>query len=371
MSLVKPNHQLIRRISQGWYGEVYLGEDLVHGQVAVKVIRQTQGEPDVVWNLRKASLLQEGQRLHDAAHPNVVRVHYLAESEGEDAVHLVMEYCPGGSLQAAFETGPLQLAIVRKYATEVCRGLEALHAREMLHRDIKPGNILLTGANVAQIGDFELVTDNLILGYGSDAGYLDHLAIEVFQTGITSIRTDIWALGMTLYRLLHGAVWHSQLPADLKDAITAGGFASKLPWLPHIPDDFRRLIRKMMHDDSHARYQSAHEVMNALASLTVEPNWSCAVAPNEIRWTVQAGARVKFVVWTIYSPRRIARGSSIFPTKSRLEIFLAPNFFAANARWERLLVREHCSVVAGVCLCFGRGYMAFCLVFHVEHIVNI
>lgn len=304
MNLVRPNHELIRQIGQGNFGEVYLGRDVIHGDVAVKVMRQLPGEPDAGWAARKQRMIEEGQRLVQATHLHVVTVHYLTESEGEDAVHLVMELCSGGSLQAPFDAGPLRLSEVKTYATQVCLGLEALHNRGMLHRDIKPGNILLSSDGRAKIGDFGLVTDDLIMGYGSQVGYWDHLAYEIYHNGPTSARSDVWALGMTLYRLLHGAEWYSRLPEDPRDVIQHGGFATGLPWLPHVPAEWKRVIRKMMRDESHARYQTAHEVMNALAGLAYEPDWTCTVTPNEVRWMVEKGGRTRTAVWRTHSPRR-------------------------------------------------------------------
>jgi eukaryotic-like serine/threonine-protein kinase len=75
-----------------------------------------------------------------------------------------MELCQGGCLQSKFDSGPMLLADVRKYATHITMGLAALHARNMLHRDIKPANILLNKQGIAKLGDFGLVTDNIILG---------------------------------------------------------------------------------------------------------------------------------------------------------------------------------------------------------------
>src|SRR4030088_309089 len=110
-----------------------------------------------------------------------------------------MALCPGGSLQTAFEAGPMTLPAVRKAGTEVLMGLTALHARQMLHRDIKPGNVLIDAEGGAKLGDFGLVTDDLVLGYGSQAGYYDHIAFEVWHGNGTSARSDIWAFGMTLF----------------------------------------------------------------------------------------------------------------------------------------------------------------------------
>lgn len=190
------------RISAGHFGEVFLAKDLVHGDVAVKVLERAATESAADWQLRRDGLVKEGQRLKQATHKNVVNVLHVLESETSDAVHLVMEFCSGGSLQAPYEKGPMTLRHVRKVATDVCFGLQALHARGMLHRDIKPGNLLLNSSGITKLGDFGLVTDNIILGYASQAGYADHLAPEIWHGSGTSVVTDVWALGVTLYRLI-------------------------------------------------------------------------------------------------------------------------------------------------------------------------
>jgi eukaryotic-like serine/threonine-protein kinase len=89
MNQLKSNLQIGRSIGAGWFGEVHLGQDDVQGIVAVKIFRQQPTESDTEWDRRKAALLREGQHLRRAAHPNVVRVHYLVESEHGDAVYLV------------------------------------------------------------------------------------------------------------------------------------------------------------------------------------------------------------------------------------------------------------------------------------------
>jgi serine/threonine-protein kinase len=173
----------------------------------------------------------------------------------------------------------------------------------MLHRDIKPSNILLSDRGKGKIGDFGLVTDDLILGYASDQGYRDHLAFEVWNGVGTSERSDIWALGMTMYRLLHGKEWYSRTVAP-RYVIAEGGFANSLAWLPHIPDQWRRVIRKMMNDDPRCRYQSADQILAALATLEAGLDWVCGVSARETRWEIQGKERRKIVVWKTQSPRR-------------------------------------------------------------------
>ncbi len=283
------------------FGEVFEGDDPVHGAVAVKVFRRDYPDPesDNEWVERKDALLKEGQRLSQADHANVVRVHHLSEADSGNAVHLVMNRCVDGSLQAGFEKGPMPLGNVRKVWTDVTLGLQALHARGMLHRDIKPSNVLMEN-RTAKLGDFGLVTDNLVLGYGSQAGYGDHLAVEVWRGGPTSKKTDIWALGMTIYRLLHGAQWYSR-SVEPRFVIGNGDFAASLKWLPHVPKRWRTMIRKMMADDPRERYQNSEQVLAALAKLEINTDWECSVDPDRVTWSGKKGDRHVMVVWEQHS----------------------------------------------------------------------
>lgn len=203
-------------------------------------------------------------------------------------VHLVAEFCNGGTVEQAYMNGPLSLPQVRKIITDTCRGLEHIHSCGMIHRDIKPSNIMRHD-HICKIGDFGLVSDDLILGYASADGYVCHLAPEVFgdatTSGITSAKTDVWALGMTLYRLLHGDAFYQQLlagktHADVRKMITDGGFSRWLDWLPHIPEAWRKFVRKAMHDDTNQRFPTAHAMSQALAKLQIAPSGIAGLHPT-------------------------------------------------------------------------------------------
>ncbi|MGR9422158.1 serine/threonine-protein kinase [Rhizobium leguminosarum] len=264
--------QIGAKLGNGHFGEVHLGEDPVHGPVAVKIYRALPGEDPTKWNIRKSALLAEGVNLRKAKHRHVVQVHHIVGSQTDDAVHLVMELCEQGSLQSRYEAGPLPTRDVHTIATDICHGLGALHDREMLHRDIKPGNLLMDKDGVTKLGDFGLVTDDIILGYASAAGYIDHLAPEVFETGQTSSRSDFWALGMTLYRLLHGEAWYRASPAP-RYLVRDLGYADRLTWLPHISSRWRRLVRALLNDDPHARLATHGKVLDALAGMAGDLCW--------------------------------------------------------------------------------------------------
>lgn len=291
------------KIGNGHFGQVHRAQDRAHGNVAVKVLKRGATMNDEQWALYKEGHLGEAQNLSKAEHRNVAKVHYVVEGDGGDSVVICMAFCPGGSLQDQFETGPMTLPDVKRVATQVTHGLGALHRRGMLHRDIKPANILIDAQGVAQLGDFGLVTDDLLLGYGSQAGYSDHIAHEVWNGGGTSAKTDIWALGMTIYRLLHGECWYNEAerPAEV---VRGGGFVDTLRWLPHIPKDWRRCVRKMLVDDPAKRYQDAQQVLNGLAPLSVDPAWTISVRSEVINWERIRGDRRLRAEWERISERK-------------------------------------------------------------------
>ncbi|MBZ9675258.1 serine/threonine-protein kinase [Mesorhizobium sp. ES1-1] len=291
------------KLGNGHFGEVFMGEDPAHGQVAVKILRREKFHDDTTWPTYKESYLAEAQNLSKASHRNVVKVHHVVEASDGESVLICMAFCSGGSLQKSFENGPMTLSAVRKIGTEVLMGLGAMHARGMIHRDIKPANLLLNGRSEAQLSDFGLVTDDLVLGYASQAGYSDHIAYEVWNGKGTSVRSDIWALGMTLFRLLHGKIWYEAAPSP-QHVVEHGGFANTLKWLPHIPKPWRRAIRKMLNDDDSARYQNAAQALAGLSNLPVTPVWETAVALDSVRWQQLRGDRRIFVEWQRHSPRK-------------------------------------------------------------------
>lgn len=142
-----------------------------------------------------------------------------------------------------------------------------------------------------------------MLGYASAAGYLDHLAPEIHQGIGTSQRTDVWAFGMTVYRLLHGAVWYAESPPP-RQVIPLGGFSGRLAWLPHVPALWRSLIRKTLHDDPTLRVQTATQLLEGLARLPAEPLWICMVSSAVVTWKRTVGRRRIVVTWRRHSPRR-------------------------------------------------------------------
>lgn len=296
-----PSIKLGRQIGKGGFGKVYKAKDPVQGTVAVKVFRRRRRERDAEWQNRSKKLLDEGKRLKDSEHDNVVKVFDVKEKNNE--IWLVMEFCKGGSLQNYYEKGPMCFSILRDVFTEVALGLHAIHKRGMIHRDIKPANILLDEINHAKIGDFGLVTNDIFDGYASAAGYIDHVAKEVFITRETSIKSDIWAFGMTVYRMLNGKEFYEDTVPDPRRHVQQGGFAKRLSWLPHIPKRWRNFVRSTMNDDTQKRMQDSQELLSKLGNLPIVHDWECDYNSNSICWERSLGNRIIKVEYNAISPR--------------------------------------------------------------------
>jgi len=290
-------------IDKGQFGSVHEGIHPIHGPVAIKIFERLPTEIDKDWNQRKDDLLAEGQRLKDAEHERIVRVYDISHDAIEDKIYLVLEFCQNGSLKKSYSKGPSSFIAVRNWVADIALGLGCIHSRDLLHRDIKPANILIGSDGRAKLGDFGLVTDNIVLGYGSMKGYSDHIAIEVWSNRRTSIKSDIWALGMTVYRLLHGQTYYEELePA--RNRVCYGGYANCLKWLPHIPKSWRSFVKKCMNDDPSKRFQNAQQVLSAVSTLPSEPEWSCNYSSKETIWHLHRNIRNYIVTHTVHSVRR-------------------------------------------------------------------
>ncbi len=291
-----------KEIGSGCFGTVHECLHPVQGKVAVKIMEKEPSESDPDWQQRKMDLLSEAQHLKAAEHDRVVRVYDVTHDAKEDRIYLSLELCKC-SLGDLYEQGPMDIASLRTYLNDTISGLCCVHSKEILHRDIKPKNILIGNDGRAKLGDFGLVTDRLIFGYGSMAGYSDHIAHEVWYSGKTSKKSDIWALGMTAYRLLLGKEFYESLPLP-RDEVKNGGYATKLKWLPHVPKAWRSFIRKCLADNPSRRFQSAESVQTAISRLPIEPNWKCCFSHNLISWSRLKGKREIKVTHEIHSPRK-------------------------------------------------------------------
>ena len=220
-------------LGKGAFGTVYKAWDADEGRyVAVKEVRLehsaandapsgTDGVPDERESARRRALREEFKTLASLDHDNIVRVIDLALDDVNNYGYIFMEWMPSGSLQAVVRSqrqqatrnggnnggGGLKPRLVARYTSEMLRGLAYLHQKQMLHCDIKPGNVLLSASGAAKLSDFGTIKQLAAVSGSfktvSVVGTVPYLAPECLS-GKYSKGSDIWALGCTVLELLTG-----------------------------------------------------------------------------------------------------------------------------------------------------------------------
>src|SRR5436305_288977 len=195
------NYRLVRLLGRGSFAEVYLGEHLyLKSHAAIKVLRTELSDEEV------AKFLAEGQTLARLKHPQVVRVHDFAVEQGTP--FLVMDYAPRGTFREHYPRGScLSLDMVVAYVRQVAEALQYAHNRNVIHRDVKPENILLGTYREALLSDFGLALfapSPDLLSTQKMAGTLPYMAPEQLH-GKPCFASDQYALGIIVYEWLCGA----------------------------------------------------------------------------------------------------------------------------------------------------------------------
>ena len=193
---------------------VYLAHDELLGRdVAVKVLaRRLAEDAESVERFRR-----EARSAASLSHPNIVAVHDTGQTEDGDRF-IVMEYVPGGTLKDPIrDKGPLPPGEAASVALQVARALAAAHARGVIHRDIKPQNVLLTGSGEAKVADFGIARaagSATLTGTGLGPGTARYVSPEQAKGGPVTPQSDLYSLGVVLYEMLTG-----ELPFDAESPI--------------------------------------------------------------------------------------------------------------------------------------------------------
>lgn len=256
-------------------GSVWLAHDERLGrEVAVKRVGHLPGES--LPHLARA--MREARSTAALNHRNVVAV-YDAVEEGEH-LWLVMEYVPGRTLsEITAAEGPMDPLRAARIGAQVADGLAAAHAAGMVHRDVKPGNILVTDGDVAKISDFGIarhLADDQLTQTGLMVGTPAYFAPELARGADASPASDVWALGATLFAAVEG---HGPYPSQGNALAVLAGIANDPAPLPERAGPLRQPIRRMMDTDVDARWSMA-DCAHALRDVA-ERHGGAAPAPDQ------------------------------------------------------------------------------------------
>jgi len=261
-------YEIEKLIGSGAVGRVYLGRDRQSGeQVAIKELMSdwVARAPDAVERFRR-----EGEALRKLNHPNIVKV--LATLEENDQHYLIMEYVGGGSLADLLKRQPQQpIERVIAIGLELADALSRAHHLDIIHRDIKPGNILLAADGTPRLTDFGLAhlgSYPALTVAGQLLGTFQYLSPEACQNQPLDARADIWSFGVVLFEMLTGQLpFDGDSPIEIIHAIQNQPVPEVTWYRQDAPATLADLIRRMLMRDRPVRLASARLVGAELEAL--------------------------------------------------------------------------------------------------------
>src|SRR5713101_1274343 len=257
------NYQIMGLAGVGGMGMVYRALDVkLERPVALKFL------PDelVASKADKERFLREARTASSLDHPNIGVIHGIEETS-DGCTYIVMAFYEGETLGRKISRGPLSLGEAVDIAIQTARGLVAAHSRAVIHRDIKPGNIILAQKNVTKIVDFGLARVNISAGSTQTlgtSGTIGYMSPEQTLGKPVDQRTDLWALGIVIAEIITGRnPFHRESPPSTIVAIL--NEAPKLP--DEIPLDLQRIIYRALSKDVATRYRGASEMLADLETF--------------------------------------------------------------------------------------------------------
>ena len=272
----------LERLGSGHFGEVWLARD-----TGLDTLRALKIIP-VDRLIDQNNFFREAQTLKAAEHANVVRVEETGLT-AEGSIYVAMEYLEGRSLENEAKGSYIPLSRLKRVMVDMLRGLAHAHHKGILHRDIKPANILVGPSGEGKLSDFGLA---LPLGVNpaklgiKDYKYVLHLAPEVAAGGEYEIASDVYASGVTMYRLVNGDSFFTvPAGADLLNMTMKGTFPDRSLYRDFVPLPWRKLINKAMHPDPKQRFCSSEEMRHAVERMKARINWHEKRLNNGWQWT--------------------------------------------------------------------------------------
>jgi len=247
-------YRILSPLGSGGFGTVYLAEDTwIDKKVAIKVPHKQ--------NLDFSEMLKEPRLLASLSHPNIVTI--LTAEKQAAVFFIVMEYVQGETLENLIAAqGPLDVNRSLDFTCQICNAVDHAHRQGVIHRDLRPGNMLVTESGLLKVTDFGTSRFLEIAAHGTTViGSPPYMAPEQFH-GKAVFASDIYSVGVTMYQMLTGVLpYDTPAPADL-DKLMRGELVSP-PRLKNraIPRAISDIVLRAMSPDLTVRYQRAAELL--------------------------------------------------------------------------------------------------------------
>jgi eukaryotic-like serine/threonine-protein kinase len=304
------HYEVVRKLGAGGSGVVYLANDtLLMRPVVLKILKRGT----LTIEQMRSTVLREARLASAIEHPNVCAIYDVGDLE--DEAYIVMQYVPGDSLDKIIANGPASVQLGLSVGIQIADGLSAAHGLGIFHRDLKPGNVMLTDGGVVKILDFGLArrisaaeaefdpakprrTQNTSgfearNTYTARGGTIAYMAPEQFVTGQTSVQSDIFAVGVTLYELLSGRHPFVRPEAEEFQSVRAIQFAEPPPLAeccPQVPAELANVIATCLQKTPSARYASAADLREALRTIMKTIQFETGILPGDLAANLHVAA---------------------------------------------------------------------------------
>ena len=265
-------YEILEKIGVGGMATVYKAKcHVLNRFVAVKVLKE-EFITDIEFIRRFKS---EAQTAASLTHPNIVSI-YDVGNEG-DVYYIVMELIQGKTLKEIIvEDGKLSWKWSVNIAIQIASALETAHKNNLIHRDIKPHNIIITEDGMAKVTDFGIakaVSNSTITAFGTTIGSVHYFSPEHAKGGVTDAKSDIYSLGIVMYEMLTGRVpFDADTPVSVALMQVQEDPIEPRKLNPQIPISVNNIILKAMQKDPADRYQSATEMLIDLSTALKRPD---------------------------------------------------------------------------------------------------
>ena len=266
-------YEIIEKVGNGGMATVYKATDLVLKRyVAVKILRD-EFTTDEEFIKRFETEAQSAARL---VHANIVSIFDVGVDNG--IYYIVMELIQGKTLKEIIveERGPLPWKWSVNVAIQIASALEMAHKNNIIHRDIKPHNIIITEDGVAKVTDFGIakaVSNSTITAFGTTIGSVHYFSPEHARGGYTDAKSDIYSLGVVMYEMVTGKVpFDADTPVSVALKHMQEDPVPPIELNPHLPEAVNKIILKALKKDPMLRYQTATELLQDLKMALKNPS---------------------------------------------------------------------------------------------------
>ena len=287
------NYHIVARIGAGGMGVVYRAIDEKLGRAVALKFAFTHQMSDGPGRDR---FLQEARAVSALDHPNIGVIHGI-EQTPEGQLFIVLTCYDGGTLYDKLTYGPLPEAQALDIAIQVARALMEAHAKGIIHRDVKPGNIMITQQGVVKLLDFglaKLADGNALTMTGATVGTPAYMSPEQALSRPVDHRSDIWSVGVVLFEMLTGKrPFHGDSALSTLMAVAQ----NPPPRLQHLPAALEAIVYRCLAKEPEQRYPQIKRLLDDMERLrpNVDAPTVTLVIPSELRWQAWESASATMV----------------------------------------------------------------------------